>query len=382
MSNQRNGKENMDGSSNENVLPVRILLVDDEARNLEVLESILTSPDYELYRAQTAEGALLELVQKEFACIVLDIQMPEMNGIELARMIKTRKRSQHIPIIFLTAYFQDEKDVLQGYGVGAVDYLTKPLNPAVLKSKVGVFVDLFRATRALTAANAALKSEVRERQQLEALVLKISEREQQRIGQDLHDGLCQHLTGIKFRCRLLEEKLARRKVEEAMDAHEIEELLSVAVELARNQAHGLSPLHLEREGLVAAFHELAAGISRVFGVRCSCSSAARVLIPDHETAIHLYRIAQEAISNAIKHGKAKTVQLHLAESDDEIRLTVQDDGRGLRTNGEHHAGMGLAIMNYRARTIGAKLELEAREQGGTTVSCSLPRGLVPMAELA
>jgi signal transduction histidine kinase len=305
-----------------------------------------------------------------------------MNGIELARLIKTRKRSQYIPIIFLTAYFQDEKDVLQGYGVGAVDYLTKPLNPQVLKSKVAVFVELFRATRALTAANAALKSEVRERQQLEALVLKISEREQQRIGQDLHDGLCQHLTGIKFRSRLLEEKLARRKIEEARDAREIEELLSVAVELARNQAHGLSPLHLQREGLVAAFHELAAGISNVFGIQCSCSSQSAVTIPDHSVAIHLYRIAQEAISNAIKHGHATTVLLELTESDDQINLTIQDDGQGLRPNGEHHPGMGLAIMDYRARTIGAALELQIKPQGGTSVSCRLPRSAVPMVEIS
>ena len=133
MATESNGTENREDST------VKILLVDDEARNLDVLESILTCPDYQLIRAETAEAALLELVQNDFACIVLDIQMPEMNGIELARLIKTRKRSQHIPIIFLTAYFQDEKDVLQGYGVGAVDYLTKPLNPQVLKSKVGVF---------------------------------------------------------------------------------------------------------------------------------------------------------------------------------------------------------------------------------------------------
>ena len=93
---------------------INILLVDDESRNLDVLESILTCPDYQLIRAETAEAALLELVQNEFACIVLDIQMPGMNGIELAHLIKTRKRSQHIPIIFLTAYFQEEKDVLQG----------------------------------------------------------------------------------------------------------------------------------------------------------------------------------------------------------------------------------------------------------------------------
>jgi signal transduction histidine kinase len=99
-------------------------------------------------------------------------------------------------------------------------------------------------------------------------------------------------------------------------------------------------------------------------------------------AIHLYRIAQEAISNAIKHGHATTVLLELTESDDQINLTIQDDGQGLRPNGEHHPGMGLAIMDYRARTIGAALELQIKPQGGTSVSCRLPRSAVPMVEIS
>ncbi len=147
--------------------PVSLLIVDDEVRNLDVLESILTSPDYRLVRALNAERALRELLEGEFAAIILDIQMPEMSGIELAHLIKQRKRTQHIPIIFLTAYFQDDKDVLEGYGIGAVDYLTKPLNPQILKSKVGVFVDLFRKTRALAATNAALEQEIIQRHHAE-----------------------------------------------------------------------------------------------------------------------------------------------------------------------------------------------------------------------
>jgi signal transduction histidine kinase len=144
-----------------------ILLVDDDTRNLDVLESILHSPEYRLVRALTAEAALRLLLEGEFAAIVLDVQMPEMSGIELANLIKQRKRTQHIPIIFLTAHYQDDSSVLQGYGTGAVDYLTKPLNPLILRSKIAVFVDLFQKTRALAAANAALESEVAHRQSAE-----------------------------------------------------------------------------------------------------------------------------------------------------------------------------------------------------------------------
>jgi PAS domain S-box-containing protein len=146
---------------------VNILLVDDEVRNLDVLESVLQSPDYNLVRVLSADSALMKLLEGEFAAIVLDVMMPEMSGIELANIIKQRKRTQHIPIIFLTAYYQEEKDVLEGYGSGAVDYLTKPIRPEILKSKIAVIVDLFRKTRALAATNAVLEQEVAQRQNAE-----------------------------------------------------------------------------------------------------------------------------------------------------------------------------------------------------------------------
>ena len=163
--------------------PVNILIVDDEVRNLDVLESILYAPGYKLVRATSANAALLALVEGEFAVLVLDINMPVTNGIELANLIKQRKRTQHIPILFLTAYYQDEKYVLEGYGVGAVDYLTKPVNPEVLRSKVAVFVGLHRMNLALASANSALEREVGQRlraedslrranQELEARVLQ------------------------------------------------------------------------------------------------------------------------------------------------------------------------------------------------------------------
>jgi signal transduction histidine kinase len=163
-------------------LSVNILLVDDEPRNLDVLESFLQAPDYTLVRAVTGEQALLLLLEGEFAAIVLDIQMPEMSGIELANLIKKRRRTQGIPIIFLTAYYQEDKDVLEGYGIGAVDYLTKPVNPQILKSKVAVFVELFRKTRALTATNAALEAEVAQRQNAERALQKANNELEARVA--------------------------------------------------------------------------------------------------------------------------------------------------------------------------------------------------------
>jgi len=161
---------------------VNILLVDDESRNLDVLESFLQSSSYRLIRAQSAEDALLLLLEGDFAVIVLDINMPGMSGIELANLIKQRKRTQHIPIIFLTAYYQEDKDVLEGYGTGAVDYLTKPVNPQILKSKIGVFVDLFCKTRALAASNAAMELEVTQRQNAEAALKQANDELEERVA--------------------------------------------------------------------------------------------------------------------------------------------------------------------------------------------------------
>ena len=163
--------------------PVNILIVDDEVRNLDVLESILYAPGYRLVRAASANAALLALVEGDFAVLVLDINMPVTNGIELANLIKQRKRTAHIPILFLTAYYQDEKYVLEGYGVGAVDYLTKPVNPEVLRSKVAVFVGLHRMNLALAAANTALEREVAQRLRAEESLRRANQELEARVHQ-------------------------------------------------------------------------------------------------------------------------------------------------------------------------------------------------------
>jgi PAS domain S-box-containing protein len=142
----------------------KILMVDDQPGNLDALEALLAPMNCTTVRAQSGDEALLALLRDEFAAIILDIKMPDIDGIELAQLIKERKRSKDVPILFLTAHMLDETDALQGYGVGAVDYLSKPINPDILRSKVGVFIDLFTKTRALNALNTVLQEEVAERE--------------------------------------------------------------------------------------------------------------------------------------------------------------------------------------------------------------------------
>jgi PAS domain S-box-containing protein len=162
---------------------VTLLIVDDEPRNLDALEAMLDGSGCRLVRAQSADEALLAMLRQDFAAIILDIRMPGISGIDLAHLIKQRKRSQHVPILFLTAHLLDDEDVLRGYGVGAVDYLSKPVNANILRSKVAVFVDLFRKTRSLAALNDALQNEITERQKAQEALQEANEELELRVAQ-------------------------------------------------------------------------------------------------------------------------------------------------------------------------------------------------------
>ncbi|MGA7410495.1 MAG: response regulator, partial [Bryobacteraceae bacterium] len=163
--------------------PINILIVDDEPKNLTVLETVLNDPCYRLVRAESADEALLALIVEEFALLILDIRMPGMTGFELAQMIKNRKRTAHVPIIFLTAYYNEDQHVLEGYGTGAVDYLHKPVNPGILRSKVSVFAELHRRNRECGIANRSLLAEVTERRRIEEQLRVLNETLEQRVMQ-------------------------------------------------------------------------------------------------------------------------------------------------------------------------------------------------------
>jgi PAS domain S-box-containing protein len=219
--------------------------------------------------------------------------------------------------------------------------------------------------RLLVAAN-----DITERERLEKQILEISEKEQERIGQDLHDGLCQLLSGIKFKTTLLEQKLKIKAPDEALAARAIESLLNGAIEQARNMAKGLHPVDIEARGLMSALEGLAASVSSLYGIQCQCVFRRQVLVHDHAVAIHLYRIAQEAITNAVKHAQARNIRIALAGDPDRLTLTVDDDGVGLLQRiSRRKRGMGLHLMDYRARSIGAHLEFGRAPIGGTRVTC-------------
>jgi PAS domain S-box-containing protein len=213
---------------------------------------------------------------------------------------------------------------------------------------------------------------VTERIRLERQILEISDREQARIGQDIHDGLCQQLVSLAFDANSLEQSLTSQSRPESAVAHRISALLDETITESRRVSRGLYPVRLETEGLVPALTDLANTTSERFNVRCFCKTEAPGPVCDHTTATHLYRIAQEAVNNALKHSGARTVSIQLTESNDRIELTVEDDGTGIERVPPQNSGMGLHTMDYRARSLGGNLRLFRPDRGGTVVSCQVP----------
>ncbi|MFH0908979.1 MAG: PAS domain S-box protein [bacterium] len=211
--------------------------------------------------------------------------------------------------------------------------------------------------------------DVTDRKQAEEMITRISEMERRQFGQELHDGLGQQLTGLSLLAKTLENKLTRDRVARA-EAAEIAALSSRILDEVKLQAHGLYPIELERHGLSAAMSALSYMQERLFRVGCTyeCSTD----LPPMETheALHLYRISQEAVSNAIKHGQAKHIRIRLEKSGEVLKLSVEDDGSGMPPDAERKGGMGLSIMRYRANTLGAKMEFRRGPRKGTLVTCT------------
>jgi signal transduction histidine kinase len=219
---------------------------------------------------------------------------------------------------------------------------------------------------------AALNSEMQERMRLEEEILGISEREQQRVGHDLHDSLCQHLTGVALAGEVLSEQLAAKSLPEAKAIDHIVEMVEGAIDLTRNLARGLHPFDLKGEGFTDALRELAATITEGFNTPCVFECDRPVEICEPGVATHLYRITQEAISNAVKHSDAKEIVVRLEPGTNGLTLTICDDGVGVPP--KMPGGMGLLTMAYRANVIGATFNVERRLSHGTRVTCKLPFG--------
>ncbi|MBI3874853.1 MAG: PAS domain-containing protein [Verrucomicrobia bacterium] len=218
---------------------------------------------------------------------------------------------------------------------------------------------------------AGIADDITERKMLEKELIEISDREQCRFGQDLHDGLCQHLAGIEYLTQMLKANLADKGQAEADQAAQISMLIGQASAHAHDLARGLSPVPLEAGGLMSALQELAATVERLFRVKCDFVTEGPVPIHDNTVATHLYRIAQEAVTNAIKHGKAWHITITLTRDKRRTVLSIKNDGVEMTEDAASGTGLGGHIMHYRASMIGGVIELRHGLDGFLTVVCSV-----------
>jgi PAS domain S-box-containing protein len=225
----------------------------------------------------------------------------------------------------------------------------------------------------------AVSTDVTERLRLQREILEISDREQARIGQDIHDGLCQQLIGLAISANSLERTLAQEARPEAEIARKISRLLDESITEARGVCQGLYPIRLSTQGLPPALEELATTTAERHGIECSCEFSQAGLRCEMSTATHLYRIAQEAINNSAKYSGARRIWLRLHRAQEGLRLEVRDDGKWQDQKPTRHSGMGLHIMEYRAQLIGGSFHCEPGETG-TVVSCRVPAA-IPSLEL-
>jgi PAS domain S-box-containing protein len=211
--------------------------------------------------------------------------------------------------------------------------------------------------------------DITERKQLEKEILEISSREQRRIGHDLHDGVCQQLAGVAYRIDILADQLQEKNLAESSEAERVGVLINEAITQTRGMARGLFPVQLEENGLIWALEDLAANTSDLFRVKCDFVCKKPFPALEKDAVLHLYYIVREAVLNAAKHGKAAQIIISLARDGDRLVLTIQDDGSGFELAGGNYTGMGIRIMRYRARVIGATLDLKSRPGQGTQVTC-------------
>jgi len=226
---------------------------------------------------------------------------------------------------------------------------------------------------------AGVAKDITERKQAEAAVnrlqaelLKISEREKQLIAQELHDGLCQHLSGTAMMGSLLHRRLAEAGSPEAENAKAIGDLLKTGVDEARNLSHGLHPVRSGGEGLIEALLQYAKTATNLFHIRCTFRYDKSVRVESQEVATHLFRITQEAVNNAMKHGQASQVFITLKKGKEGVTLSIRDNGIGIPHKRPTSGGMGMQIMQHRAAAIGAEVAIRRAGKRGTVVSCTLP----------
>jgi len=371
------------------------LVIEDSADDAMLLEIALQRAGYDpgCHRVETPTAMTAALERQRWDLIIADYRLPDFDG--LAALALVKEKGLDLPFIIVSGYITEETAVA-AMKAGAHDYVMKDklarlgsaverelreaevrrerrrAEEALRRVYAELEVRVQERTAELKTANARLQAAIAERRRLEFKLLEITEKERRRIGLDLHDDLGQQLSGLALMTKGLQLKLAKRRARETSDAARIHNLVQQTMTYARDLAHDLAMLDLKGDDLPAALDGLARHAEKLFKISCRFEVAGATPPLEPNVASQLYKITQEAVTNAIKHAKTKAIGIRLASGANELILTVQNDGLPFPNLKGHATGMGLRIMNYRASLIGASLEVRGDGLQGTCVICSVP----------
>jgi signal transduction histidine kinase len=343
--------------------PASILVVDDDEGLLILMAETLRNEGYEVTTAASARAASAALTQHTPDLMILDLKLPDGHGPALVTGLQ--KGETRVPFVVVTGQ-GDEKIAVEVMKQGALDYLMKDtrlldLLPAVVQRVLAALAQ----NKALIAAQA-------EHKRLEREILAAAERERHSIGADLHDNLGQQLTALELMCTTLKEDAVRQPAL-ATRLEMMGKMLREAIAQTRLLARGLVPIGHDPDALQTGLTELVERTNDLGRVLCRFECPHPVAIQDPSVASHLYRIAQEALNNAVKHARAKHVNIRLAQTNTVLTLAISDDGAGLgKSKTTARAGLGLGVMHHRASAIGAELTITSQKGEGVTIRCVLP----------
>jgi signal transduction histidine kinase len=346
---------------------LNILMVDDQPSKLLSYEAILAELGENLIKANSAREALEQLLRNDIAVVLMDVSMPEIDGFELAELIRQHPRYQRTAIIFISAVHLTDLDQLNGYRRGAVDYISVPVVPELLRAKVAVFAELHRKTQQLEMLNSELR-------RLSGTLLTTQDEERRRIARELHDGLGQDLTAVKIMLRGVSQENSEEARKEVVSG--VSAIMDRTLQQVRSISYLLHPPLLDEVGLQSALRWYLDGLAKRSGIETSIEVQPEEfprLAPELETTI--FRIIQEALTNVFRHADARSASVKLIRSGNEIVAIVRDDGKGVTDQIlEFRPGMigvGIGGMRQRVKEFGGELRLR-NAAPGTIVEVVIP----------
>jgi signal transduction histidine kinase len=347
---------------------VSILMVDDQPAKLLSFEAILGELGENLIKANTAKEALEVLLKNDIAVVLMDVSMPDIDGFELADMIRQHPRFQKTAIIFISAIHLTDMDRMQGYDRGGVDYISVPVIPELLRAKVSVFAELHRKTRQLEILNMELRS-------LSGRLIAMQDDERRRFARELHDGLGQELTAAKM---AIDSILIQGPAESNRQAIvQASSLVDGAIQQVRSVSHLLHPPLLDEIGLDAALSWYSEGLTKRSGIETSIEMEPTDfprLTPALETMV--FRIIQEALTNVFRHSAAKKCWVSVAKKENQVRVTVRDDGKGITDEiaafNPEKIGVGIGGIRQRIKEVGGVMTLRNGQPQGAILETVIP----------